>query len=122
MVELIGVTKNGEMGTSRSFFKVGKDVILLPNLPKFIAMGDSITVPIGIISEKSTENIVPKGFMTIGTSKIPLVITKTNGIFTLQLDTNGLDQSELIKNEILTITLEAPGADAVEMQIPIRKE
>lgn len=49
VVDLIGITKDTRLGTARTSFTVSKDLIVEPNLPAFVTLGDTLKLPIKLI-------------------------------------------------------------------------
>lgn len=66
--------------------------------------------------------IKPMGRVTLSGQKTPLSIKQINGKWSAQLDMNALDQSQLLAQDVLQVTIGATGADATQQDIPIRKE
>jgi len=49
VIDVIGISKGIQLGTARSSFVVTKDLIIEPNLPTFVTIGDALKIPVKII-------------------------------------------------------------------------
>lgn len=121
MVEVIGTTQQGEMDSTRTFFKVGKEVVLNVNLPKFLTLGDRITIPASTISNTN----LPKPYQLTGTIRIgneiqALIFSQDQKTFDIDLNTFKLPT--LLNNDQITFNIQAQPYDAIQVSLPLRKE
>lgn len=123
-IDVIAVGEEGEMGTHRSYFTVSQDVILSVNLPRFIAMHNTVRVPVSVITNKSGLNDVELiGQIQIWdhVEDIEFIWNdKRKKYFDLNIDDVAIEK--ILNNDEIKISVAAQNYDAVEYTIPIRKE
>ena len=49
LVDAIGITTDTRLGTATTGFVVKKDLIIEPNAPLFVTIGDQLTIPVKVI-------------------------------------------------------------------------
>lgn len=49
LVDVIGITQDTRLGTATTWFVVKKDLIIEPNAPLFVTLGDSLKVPVKVL-------------------------------------------------------------------------
>ncbi len=49
VIDVIGITKDTRLGTTRKTFITSKDLVIEPNPPLFMTLGDSIDIPVKAI-------------------------------------------------------------------------
>lgn len=122
--EVIGVWKEGQMGSARSYLTVSKDVILDANLPQFVWYQDQIVVPLSLtVHNDRYTNLVPQWSITLGDQTYPLQITsKGSGRYQTLIDMTQFSTTNLLKHEYLDIFLQAWDQETIIQKIPVRSE
>src|SRR5690606_4990176 len=49
LIDAVGITTDTRLGTTTNTFVVTKDLIIEPNAPLFVTLGDQLTVPVKVI-------------------------------------------------------------------------
>lgn len=123
VVETIAVSKEGQMSSDRHFFQVNKDVIVNANLPRFITPYTTVRVPLSmIINKKDAQELPLVAQITLGDTKKDRVIQKENEEYFIDLTIDDFSLEEIVNNDYITLYFAAWNQDAIEQQIPIRKE
>lgn len=50
LVDVIGISKDTKLWTTTTWFVVKKDLIIEPNAPLFVTLGDSLTIPVKVVA------------------------------------------------------------------------
>lgn len=51
LIDTIAITKDTRLGTASTGFVVKKDLIIEPNAPLFVTIGDRLTVPVKVLAQ-----------------------------------------------------------------------
>ncbi len=123
VVETIAVGQEGQMASDRHFFTVNQDVIVNAFLPRFITPYGSIRVPVSVlINKKEQQETKIAAVMKLGQKEYPLTINKEGRERYIDLSLETIDLEYILQHDSLSIVFVAQGQDAVEYQLPIRKE
>jgi len=124
VVDVIWVGKRWEMDTKREYLTVSKDIIFNAYLPRFVSPYSVVRIPLSIISNNpDVQNPKIIGNISVGNFENQINIEKNEmgeSYFDLDLDKVPLEQ--IIKHDKIKIFLQAWTYDAVEYDLPIRKE
>jgi len=121
VVDIIGITKDGEMWTFRKEFKVSKDIILQPNLPSFATIEDKIYIPYKIVKNKNIKNFKVISYVELNNKKYNLEQKNNSFLF----DMSSFSYEDIYKSDMLDIYMKVKDDkkvyDSIQTKIPIRK-
>ncbi|MDP2670217.1 MAG: alpha-2-macroglobulin family protein [bacterium] len=129
VVDVIGITQDAKLGTTTSKLVVSKPLLIEANLPTFLTYGDTLQLPMKVITTQDSSLLAETDITVEGTIKtedgrsFPLgkMTTKPNSrvVLPISVPDQVWDQTNLI------LELTASGGDeqdAVRQTIPLRTE
>ncbi|MBS8121711.1 MG2 domain-containing protein [Candidatus Vampirococcus lugosii] len=127
MIDVIGYDKNQKIGTNREYFQTKQAIMLNPNWPLFLTLGDSIKLPVNVVLDSDfdvSDEIEVSGFLEfedgtqvdLGTNKLNSD-SEINTNFDVYIP-NNIYQDDWVK--FIITASDDQFKDIVEWKIPIR--
>jgi len=127
MIDVVGITKDLKLGTARAYFTTTKDLIINPNLPTFLTIGDKLKLPVGVIAKNPNAKVslkIYQGFKQQGKIDWQLISSQKITASQKAYFDLSLPQDKFYYDEIY-LKFEATAGkanDGLQVSIPIRKE
>ena len=128
MIDVIWITKSVRLWTARAYFQTQKPILLQANLPTFMTIGDSLNIPVSVLSSKYKDKkitiIWAKWYYQnwkITWKSIGAYVTWVNKkvYFKVNIPKTWFDKDNLFLRFYAVV---GSDSDAVEVKIPIRKK